>query len=142
MSGHRDEMTPIHSLSPDGGSLSPNFLSSFGANFLDNELSNVNKLDLSSVKNEPCESLFECLSKIGDLRDATDSKSPVFAAVESRDEASHKKVAIVVKEEPMQFRHEEWCAVCDDGGDMILCDTCPKIYHLECHVPLLKQPPR
>ena len=39
-------------------------------------------------------------------------------------------------------RHEEWCAVCDDGGDMILCDTCPKIYHLECHVPPLKEPPR
>ena len=40
------------------------------------------------------------------------------------------------------MKHDEWCAVCDDGGDMILCDTCPKIFHLACHVPALKRPPR
>ena len=41
-----------------------------------------------------------------------------------------------------QIDHDEWCAVCQDGGDLILCDTCPKIYHLECHVPVLEKPPR
>ena len=26
----------------------------------------------------------------------------------------------------------EWCAICDDGGDMIICDNCDRSYHLEC----------
>ncbi|XP_078661847.1 E3 ubiquitin-protein ligase TRIM33-like [Branchiostoma floridae x Branchiostoma belcheri] len=31
--------------------------------------------------------------------------------------------------------NEDWCAVCHNGGDLLCCDTCPKVYHLNCHVP-------
>ncbi|XP_078583065.1 E3 ubiquitin-protein ligase TRIM33-like isoform X3 [Branchiostoma floridae x Branchiostoma japonicum] len=31
--------------------------------------------------------------------------------------------------------NEDWCAVCHNGGDLLCCDTCPKVYHLTCHVP-------
>lgn len=42
---------------------------------------------------------------------------------------------------PKEIVHDDWCAVCQDGGELILCDTCPKIYHIECHVPALPAPP-
>lgn len=32
---------------------------------------------------------------------------------------------------------EDFCAVCLNGGDLLCCDRCPKVYHLACHVPSL-----
>ncbi|XP_052066973.1 transcription intermediary factor 1-alpha-like isoform X1 [Mytilus californianus] len=37
--------------------------------------------------------------------------------------------------------NEDWCAVCQNGGDLLCCDKCPKVYHLKCHVPELSQFP-
>ena len=31
--------------------------------------------------------------------------------------------------------------VCQQGGEIILCDTCPKAYHLVCLEPELEEPP-
>ncbi|XP_075234679.1 transcription intermediary factor 1-alpha-like isoform X2 [Lycorma delicatula] len=32
--------------------------------------------------------------------------------------------------------NEDWCAVCLDGGEPVLCcDFCPKVFHLKCHIP-------
>lgn len=28
--------------------------------------------------------------------------------------------------------HSDYCEVCDDGGDLILCDGCPNAYHIHC----------
>ena len=36
---------------------------------------------------------------------------------------------------------EDWCAVCDNGGNLICCDRCPKVFHKDCHVPSLKGNP-
>ncbi|XP_043932092.1 E3 ubiquitin-protein ligase TRIM33 [Protopterus annectens] len=33
--------------------------------------------------------------------------------------------------------NEDWCAVCQNGGDLLCCDKCPKVFHLTCHVPTL-----
>jgi hypothetical protein len=35
----------------------------------------------------------------------------------------------------------DWCVVCDDGGEMIICDGCSRAYHLECLDPAPKQIP-
>ncbi|XP_034949830.1 E3 ubiquitin-protein ligase TRIM33 isoform X2 [Chelonus insularis] len=44
----------------------------------------------------------------------------------------------LVKDDP----NEDWCAVCMDGGDAVLCcDKCPKVFHLYCHIPSLKSFP-
>ncbi|XP_072340389.1 transcription intermediary factor 1-alpha-like isoform X2 [Scyliorhinus torazame] len=33
--------------------------------------------------------------------------------------------------------NEDWCAVCQNGGDLLCCEKCPKVFHLVCHVPAL-----
>ncbi|XP_028265700.1 E3 ubiquitin-protein ligase TRIM33 isoform X2 [Parambassis ranga] len=34
--------------------------------------------------------------------------------------------------------NEDWCAVCINGGDLLCCDHCPKVFHMRCHVPTIK----
>ncbi|CAJ0916450.1 unnamed protein product, partial [Ranitomeya imitator] len=40
-------------------------------------------------------------------------------------------------DDPNHIENEDFCAVCLNGGEMLCCDTCPKVYHLSCHVPAL-----
>lgn len=51
---------------------------------------------------------------------------------------SKNAAASMAKDDP----NEDWCAVCMDGGDAVLCcDKCPKVFHLYCHIPSLKSFP-
>ncbi|XP_061592618.1 E3 ubiquitin-protein ligase TRIM33 isoform X1 [Cololabis saira] len=34
--------------------------------------------------------------------------------------------------------NEDWCAVCINGGDLLCCDHCPKVFHMKCHVPTIR----
>ncbi|XP_037622848.1 uncharacterized protein LOC119486639 [Sebastes umbrosus] len=38
---------------------------------------------------------------------------------------------------PEEMESEDFCAVCLNGGDLLCCDRCPKVYHLDCHIPPL-----
>ena len=40
-----------------------------------------------------------------------------------------------------QTEHQDYCEVCQQGGEIILCDTCPRAYHLVCLEPELDEPP-
>ncbi|KAM4734571.1 transcription intermediary factor 1-alpha-like [Anableps anableps] len=40
-----------------------------------------------------------------------------------------------------QMESEDFCAVCMNGGDLLCCDRCPKVYHLACHIPSLNSFP-
>jgi len=33
--------------------------------------------------------------------------------------------------------NEDYCAVCRNGGDLLCCENCPRVYHLPCHVPAI-----
>ncbi|KAL3861735.1 hypothetical protein ACJMK2_007758 [Sinanodonta woodiana] len=37
--------------------------------------------------------------------------------------------------------HQDYCEVCQQGGEIILCDTCPRAYHLVCLDPELEEAP-
>lgn len=37
--------------------------------------------------------------------------------------------------------NEDWCAVCHDGGVLLCCGSCPRVFHLFCHVPVLNSTP-
>ncbi|XP_052031267.1 tripartite motif-containing protein 66 isoform X4 [Apodemus sylvaticus] len=41
------------------------------------------------------------------------------------------------KSTPAPIENEDFCAVCINGGELLCCDRCPKVYHLSCHVPAL-----
>eukprot|EP00727_Mastigamoeba_balamuthi_P004237 m51a1_g13810 putative chromodomain-helicase-dna-binding protein 4-like (1127) ;mRNA; r:397642-402002 len=34
--------------------------------------------------------------------------------------------------EAEQTDHEDWCHVCGNGGEILLCDTCTRSYHMKC----------
>ncbi|CAB1416561.1 unnamed protein product [Pleuronectes platessa] len=36
-----------------------------------------------------------------------------------------------------EVESEDFCAVCLNGGDLLCCDSCPKVYHSACHIPPL-----
>lgn len=42
---------------------------------------------------------------------------------------------------PEAIEHQDYCEVCQQGGEIILCDTCPKAYHLVCLDPELDEAP-
>ncbi|XP_034949736.1 chromodomain-helicase-DNA-binding protein Mi-2 homolog isoform X2 [Chelonus insularis] len=44
-------------------------------------------------------------------------------------------------EESVQTDHQDYCEVCQQGGEIILCDTCPRAYHLVCLEPELEETP-
>ncbi|KAL6268152.1 hypothetical protein P5V15_001245 [Pogonomyrmex californicus] len=59
-------------------------------------------------------------------------------AENTTDNTKSTTASMVIKDDP----NEDWCAVCMDGGDAVLCcDKCPKVFHLYCHIPSLKSFP-
>uniref|UniRef100_A0A673UHM6 Tripartite motif-containing protein 66 n=2 Tax=Suricata suricatta TaxID=37032 RepID=A0A673UHM6_SURSU len=38
---------------------------------------------------------------------------------------------------PVPIENEDFCAVCLNGGELLCCDRCPKVFHLSCHLPAL-----
>jgi len=40
-----------------------------------------------------------------------------------------------------KVEHQAYCEACDDGGELLLCDTCTLSYHLTCLDPPLDDPP-
>ncbi|XP_042300409.1 tripartite motif-containing protein 66 [Sceloporus undulatus] len=43
----------------------------------------------------------------------------------------------VLSEEDHPIENEDFCAVCLNGGELLCCDYCPKVFHLSCHIPAL-----
>ena len=48
------------------------------------------------------------------------------------------------EEEPEQVKieHEQNCVVCGKDQDLLVCSTCPSVYHTDCHDPPLRRHPR
>ncbi|KAH9518788.1 hypothetical protein Btru_006275 [Bulinus truncatus] len=37
--------------------------------------------------------------------------------------------------------NDDYCACCHNGGDVLCCDKCPRVFHLQCHIPELSSVP-
>ncbi|VUZ48861.1 unnamed protein product [Hymenolepis diminuta] len=45
-------------------------------------------------------------------------------------------------EDGYETDHQDFCDVCQQGGEIVLCDTCPRAFHLVCLDPELDEPPK
>ncbi|KAG5447792.1 choline dehydrogenase 5 [Clonorchis sinensis] len=52
-----------------------------------------------------------------------------------------RKIDKVGEEEGYETDHQDYCEVCQQGGEIMLCDTCPRAYHLVCLDPELEEAP-
>uniref|UniRef100_A0A183E8B4 DNA helicase n=1 Tax=Gongylonema pulchrum TaxID=637853 RepID=A0A183E8B4_9BILA len=59
----------------------------------------------------------------------------------ARARAAKKKGKKKKGEDGYETDHQDYCEVCQQGGEIILCDTCPKAYHLVCLDPDMEEPP-
>ncbi|VTJ64670.1 Hypothetical predicted protein, partial [Marmota monax] len=60
--------------------------------------------------------------------------------VESTNPEEHRLISRIPgakKGPPVPIENEDFCAVCLNGGELLCCDRCPKVFHLSCHVPAL-----
>ncbi|KDQ50600.1 hypothetical protein JAAARDRAFT_63080 [Jaapia argillacea MUCL 33604] len=37
------------------------------------------------------------------------------------------------KRQRKKYEHEDWCVYCRDGGELVLCSYCPRVFHPQCH---------
>ncbi|XP_060269154.1 E3 ubiquitin-protein ligase TRIM33 isoform X7 [Ovis aries] len=95
---------------------------------LESELDALTSLE-NHVKTEPADLNESC--KQSGLNSLVNGKSPVRSLM-------HRSARIggdgsSKDDDP----NEDWCAVCQNGGDLLCCEKCPKVFHLTCHVPTL-----
>ncbi|XP_054603718.2 chromodomain-helicase-DNA-binding protein 3 isoform X2 [Nothobranchius furzeri] len=71
------------------------------------------------------------------------SDSSGRAKKNKRGRPAKKKKKIPGEEEGDGYEtdHQDYCEVCQQGGEIILCDTCPRAYHLVCLEPELDKAP-
>uniref|UniRef100_A0A3B3S529 Chromodomain helicase DNA binding protein 4 n=1 Tax=Paramormyrops kingsleyae TaxID=1676925 RepID=A0A3B3S529_9TELE len=58
------------------------------------------------------------------------------------DDGSLNSFSGVITEMPLnRTDHQDYCEVCQQGGEIILCDTCPRAYHMVCLDPDMEKAP-
>ena len=69
----------------------------------------------------------------------------IFKACRNKDKKNKSRTATPKKkndeEETDVIEHSDHCNICNDGGDLILCDGCPRAFHSICHFPKIKKVP-
>ncbi|XP_036394003.1 chromodomain-helicase-DNA-binding protein 4 isoform X2 [Megalops cyprinoides] len=55
--------------------------------------------------------------------------------------SSKKKKKVDEDGDGYETDHQDYCEVCQQGGEIILCDTCPRAYHMVCLDPDMEKAP-
>ena len=72
----------------------------------------------------------------------SENETPSTSSVVIKSEIKEEPPELLGSAKEQEEEGEEWCAVCHDGGDLLYCcDRCPKVYHLYCYIPPLKEEP-
>ncbi|XP_046707759.1 chromodomain-helicase-DNA-binding protein 3 isoform X1 [Silurus meridionalis] len=71
----------------------------------------------------------------------SDSSGRVKKNKRGRPAKKKKKVLGDEEGDGYETDHQDYCEVCQQGGEIILCDTCPRAYHLVCLEPELEKAP-
>uniref|UniRef100_A0A7M4FDS6 RING-type E3 ubiquitin transferase n=1 Tax=Crocodylus porosus TaxID=8502 RepID=A0A7M4FDS6_CROPO len=93
---------------------------------LESELEALGSLE-NHVKAEPADLSESCKQSGHSL---VNGKSPVRSLM-------HRSARVGEGNNKEDDPNEDWCAVCQNGGDLLCCEKCPKVFHLTCHVPTL-----
>ncbi|XP_075062535.1 chromodomain-helicase-DNA-binding protein 3 isoform X2 [Mixophyes fleayi] len=111
------------------------------------------KIKLGGVKRKAGSSSEEIeLAEASDLENSSvhSSSAPSDSSgrvKRKRGRPAGKKKKVVLEEgvsagEGYETDHQDYCEVCQQGGEIILCDTCPRAYHLVCLEPELEHAPQ
>ncbi|XP_039882374.1 transcription intermediary factor 1-alpha-like isoform X1 [Simochromis diagramma] len=77
-----------------------------------------------------------CVVDIIEVDDGEDQRGEIRCLGEQADSSAQQPGAEAGTEES-----EDFCAVCLNGGELLCCDRCPKVYHIGCHIPPLSSFP-
>uniref|UniRef100_A0AAR2J2J7 DNA helicase n=1 Tax=Pygocentrus nattereri TaxID=42514 RepID=A0AAR2J2J7_PYGNA len=58
-----------------------------------------------------------------------------------KSKSSKKKKKMAEDGDGYETDHQDYCEVCQQGGEIILCDTCPRAYHMVCLDPDMEKAP-
>lgn len=86
-------------------------------------MATIAKLDSNGVQ-----VLAESRNKTGESPHVDSSTGDVSTCIKTKNVSPD-----IGKDDP----NEDWCAVCMDGGELVCCDKCPKVFHQYCHIPNL-----
>uniref|UniRef100_A0A673LRK7 Chromodomain-helicase-DNA-binding protein 4-like n=1 Tax=Sinocyclocheilus rhinocerous TaxID=307959 RepID=A0A673LRK7_9TELE len=88
----------------------------------------------ASGEDDDGESDFDSFS----ISDGSNSRS---SRSKSKKSKSSKKKKMDEDADGYETDHQDYCEVCQQGGEIILCDTCPRAYHMVCLDPDMERAP-
>lgn len=99
------------------------------------KLGNFKRKRSSSGEDDDGESDFDSFS----VSDGSNSRSSRSKSKKSK--SSKKKKRVDEDADGYETDHQDYCEVCQQGGEIILCDTCPRAYHMVCLDPDMERAP-
>ncbi|KAG1948023.1 chromodomain-helicase-DNA-binding protein [Pimephales promelas] len=99
------------------------------------KLGNFKRKRSSSGEDDDGESDFDTFS----VSDGSNSRGSRSKSKKSK--SSKKKKKVDEDADGYETDHQDYCEVCQQGGEIILCDTCPRAYHMVCLDPDMERAP-